>query len=160
MEKLMGSMISRAQTLKSRRRQRHSGQAIVEMAFLLPFFLLIVVGGIIDFGFAFYHVLTIQEMANDAALFAAESKPGGQSSRVVESYILEKKPVWLNGFFQTIATTTEIASGVIGEKVLLSYDYPLMTPFWQTTAQAFTGNATMRVAAMAVYQVPNRVVTR
>lgn len=32
---------------------RRNGQAIVEMALLVPFFLLVIVGGIVDFGFAF-----------------------------------------------------------------------------------------------------------
>ena len=54
------------------RLNRKKGQSIVEMSLLFPLFLLIIVGGIVDFGFAFYNVLALQQVANDAALTGAE----------------------------------------------------------------------------------------
>ena len=41
------------------KRKKKKGQAIVEMAILFPVFLLVIVGGVVDFGFAFYNMRII-----------------------------------------------------------------------------------------------------
>ncbi|MBF0499508.1 MAG: pilus assembly protein [Candidatus Riflebacteria bacterium] len=143
-----------------KRKRKVRGQAIVELAILFPFLLLIVVGGIIDFGFAFYNLITLQEIANDAAIYAAENKAGGESSNTVETFVLEKKPAWWSGNMTVSVTTPTVAPGVSSKKVVISYDSPVYTPFWQTTVQAFSGNESMRLAVMAVYQIPNCVAKR
>ncbi|GAB1353812.1 hypothetical protein MASR1M12_25500 [Erysipelotrichia bacterium] len=43
------------------KRKKNKGQAIVELALVFPFFLLIILGGIIDFGFAFYNYVTLRD---------------------------------------------------------------------------------------------------
>ena len=68
-----GSMVSAVHENASRevrRRQRESGQALVEFALILPLFLLIVVG-IIQFGVALNFWLDRQKIANQGARWAA-----------------------------------------------------------------------------------------
>ena len=49
-----------------RRRRRNSGQSLVEFALVLPVFLLLL-GGIIDFGFMFYSRITVINAAREGA---------------------------------------------------------------------------------------------
>ncbi len=55
---------------RGRRRERESGQALVEFALILPLFLMIVVG-IIQFGVALNFWLDLQRIANQGARWAA-----------------------------------------------------------------------------------------
>ena len=145
------------------RRRRKSGQAIVEMAVLFPFFLLIIVGGIIDFGFAFYNFLSLQQIANNAAQFAAEGKSDGLASpdsppndaQVIE-FITSKKPQWWTGTLQThpiISVTTSDGLAQI-KKVYITYESPVYTPFYQTMLGSLTGNGSIRLTVLAAYQRP------
>ena len=67
-----GSMVTAVHENSSRgarRRERESGQALVEFALILPLFLLIVVG-IIQFGVALNFWLDMQRIANQGARWA------------------------------------------------------------------------------------------
>lgn len=52
-----------------KRKRRESGQAIVEFALVLPFFLLLVMG-ILDFGWLFYNYISVENSARNAARIA------------------------------------------------------------------------------------------
>ena len=68
-----GSMVSAVREKTSRgarRRERESGQALVEFALILPLFLMIVVG-VIQFGVALNFWLDMQRLANQGARSAA-----------------------------------------------------------------------------------------
>jgi Flp pilus assembly protein TadG len=64
-------------------RRRQSGQSLVELAFLLPTFLLITLG-VVDLGRAFYESIAIQGAADAGSLKAARY---GQSEADVKSVI-------------------------------------------------------------------------
>ncbi len=52
-----------------RKKRRESGQAMVEFAMVLPFFLLLVMG-ILDFGWLFYNYISVENSARNAARIA------------------------------------------------------------------------------------------
>lgn len=139
--------------------KRKKGQAIVEMALLFPFFLLVIVGGIIDFGFAFYNSLTLQQLANDCAQWAADNK--FTSNEVINNFIAERKPVWWQGTF-TIGNPEQVdlESGGTVLKIRLQYESPTYTPFYQTMLQGITGSPSIKLAALASYKMPEHVYTR
>ncbi len=66
------------------RRRRSGGQAVVEFALLLPLFLLVIVGGVVEFGISFYNYITLQQLANDAAQTIATNIPNGTTMTVYQ----------------------------------------------------------------------------
>lgn len=145
------------------RKKRKNGQAIVEMALVFPFFMLIIIGGLIDFGFAFYNFLTLQQIANDAAQWAAESNGtiGETSPTAIINYANARRPGWWTGSFTVhppkIATLT---SGGTTISILVSYDSPTYTPFYQTILSATSGNSSIKLSALAAYKIPEVVAAR
>lgn len=141
-------------------RKRKKGQAIVELALVFPFFLLIIVGGIIDFGFAFYNFLTLQQLANDTAQWAADSQISSDSA--ISNFVNGKKPSWWSGSF-TLYTVERVqlptTKGTV-IRIKLGYESPTYTPFYQTMLSATTGNSSISLAAMASYKEPQHVRTR
>lgn len=145
------------------RKKRKNGQAIVEMALIFPFFLLIIVGGIIDFGFAFYNFLSLQQIANDTAQWAAESNgtTGVTSQSLISNYANTRRPSWWTGAFTVHPPQiTNLASGGQTIRLILSYESPTYTPFYQTIVGAVSGSPSIRLAAAAAYKVPEVVATR
>lgn len=61
------------------RRSRSSGQALVEIAILLPAFLLILVG-MLEFGFVFQHNLTLEYASREGARTGAALADGGSTN--------------------------------------------------------------------------------
>lgn len=149
--------------LKRYRNKRKSGQAIVEMAFLFPFFLLVIVGGIIDFGFAFYNLLSLQQIANDTAQWAAESNGiiGRRNASEITQYAQSKKPAWWSGVF-TVHTPEVVTTATNAEviRVAMSYESPTYTPFYQTILGAVTGSTYIKLGVFAGYQIPKVVAVR
>ena len=137
-----------------------NGQAIVEMALVFPLVLLVIVGGIIDFGFTFNNIITLQQVANDSAQFAAEGKVNGQppSTTDVENLVKARKPTWWAGQIQTLITTstTADAGGATVKVVTLTYVSPVYTPFYQTMVKGVSGIPGLTITARAAYQVPQR----
>jgi len=146
-------------------RKRRKGQSLVEMAVIFPFFLLVVVGGIIDFGFTFFNFLTLQQIANDTARYAAEGNgvSGITDQGAIQTYANSKRPTWWTGQFtvhpREILTLTE-AGAAQAVKVILSYESPTYTPFYQTMLGAISGTRSIRLAVIASYQIPQYVATR
>lgn len=145
------------------RKKRRKGQAIVEMALVFPFFLLIIVGGVIDFGFAFYNYLTLQQIANDTAQWAADNGTGTSfpSTPEINNYANLKRPSWWTGVFtvQPPKITTLLTGGQT-ISILVTYESPTYTPFYQTIMSATSGSSSIRLAALAAYKKPEFVVTR
>ena len=148
------------------RRRRKNGQAIVEMAFLFPFFLLVIAGGIIDFGFAFYNFIKLQQIANDAAQFAAEgykllpgvpddAPPPGKT--VIDGFVRSKKPRWWAGELRVedmalVKSSDGLATIV---KLLVSYKSQVYTPLYQVLMGQVTGHNEIPLRVMTAYQVRN-----
>lgn len=141
------------------RKRRRKGQAIVEMALVFPFFLLIVVGGLIDFGFAFYNYLSLQQIANDTAQWGAESAGQGQpqSNSAIVARANNLRPDWWTGTFTVntpvIGNLTQDA-GSQYVSVTMTYDSPTFTPFYQIIFQAASGAPSIRLGAQAAYKIP------
>ena len=147
-------------------RRRRKGQAIVEMAFLFPFFLLIIAGGIVDFGFAFYNFIRLQQIANDAAQYAVEGYyqthdkdapiPG---TSVIGSYVLTKKPRWWVG--NLTVEKVDVVNSSDGQakiaKVFVRYDSQVYTPFYQTLMGQVTGHKNIPLRVLSAYQRPVNV---
>jgi Flp pilus assembly protein TadG len=65
-----------------RRRDRHGGQSLVEFALVFPLFITMIMG-LIEFGFVFNALLSVNYAARDAALAAAEAGNGSGSDCVI-----------------------------------------------------------------------------
>lgn len=134
--------------------KRKSGQSVVEFALLVPFFLLIVVGGIIDFGFIFHNYLTLQHITHETAQWAAEQKKGqglGNAAAKVASY----RPTWWTGSL-TLKEIQEqpLTTGGKCIRVVVTYESPLYTPLYQSVSDSFL------LSAVASYKIPQTVTTR
>jgi len=139
------------------KRKKTKGLAIVELALVFPFFLLIILGGIIDFGFAFYNYVTLQGLANDAAAWAADNK--FLSSESVSDFVngvngSTKKPTWMKKQITATVDVINLTSGVQLVRVNLNYDSPVYTPFYQTMFSATVGSPSISLGTMAAYQIP------
>lgn len=147
------------------RQRRKKGQAIVEMALIFPFFLLVIVGGIVDFGFAFYNMLALQQLANDAAMYCAENTTATTNSdNATRNYIANYSTPPMGWHQPNIYTanisTISMLDGSRMKKVEISYKSKTYTPFYQTMVSAVNGNDSITIKTSAVYKVPNVVVKR
>ena len=142
-------------------RKRKRGQSIVEMSLIFPLFLLIIVGGIVDFGFAFYNMLALQQVANDAASNAAEKNLNETQTR---NYIAQYSapPISWNqaGIYQATISTIAMADGSTMKRVELEYHSKTYTPFYQTALNSVTGNDFIVLRTQATYKVPGTVRNR
>ena len=143
------------------KRKRKRGQSIVEMSLLFPLFLLVIVGGIVDFGFAFYNILALQQVANDAASNAAEKN---MNDAQIQNYIAQYSapPVSWNqaGIYQATVSTIAMTDGSRMKRVSLEYHSKTYTPFYQTVINAATGNDFIVLRTQATYKIPGTVRNR
>lgn len=139
--------------------RKRKAQAVVELAILFPFFLLIVVGGIIDFGFAFYNLIALQQIANDTAQYAVDPvTETGRGEADITAFVNSRKPVWWSGSIVASAATLNTADGVAKTKrISLSYNSQTYTPFYRTVMEVASGNSSIPVTAMVVFQIPKNV---
>lgn len=142
------------------------GQALIELAILFPFFLLIIIGGIVDFGFAFNNFVTLQEIANSAAQYGAEGNGhDGVSALLIAQYATNKKPAWWTGTLTVNSVTTVDKADQDGttykvKVIRMTYLSPVYTPFYQTMFQGATGAPSIPLSVMAAYQVPTAASVR
>ena len=143
------------------KRKKKRGQSIVEMSLIVPLFLLIIVGGIVDFGFAFYNALALQQVANDAASNACEKN---MSDAQIRNYIAQysSPPVNWNssGIYQASIDTLTMTDGSSMKRVALEYHSQTYTPFYQTALNTVTGNSYIVLRTQATYKVPGTVRNR
>jgi hypothetical protein len=138
---------------------RKKGQAIVEMALVFPLFLLVIVGGIIDFGFAMYNALTLQQIANESAQWAADNLI--KDSEEITNYITDKKPDWWKGdFAEPGIQIVDLQSGGKVIKVGLRYGSQTYTPLYQAMLKGASGSPAITLTAMASYKYPQHLQTR
>ena len=143
------------------KRKRKRGQSIVEMSLLFPLFMLVIVGGIVDFGFAFYNILALQQVANDTASNAAEKN---MSDAQIRNYISQYSapPIsWHeSGIYKATINTLNMSDGSTMKRIALEYNSKTYTPFYQTAINAITGNNYIVLRTQATYKVPNTVRNR
>lgn len=139
-------------------RKRIKGQALVELALFFPFFLLIILGGIIDFGFAFYNYISLQQVANDSVQWAAERNETsfGAVSNAVQKNIakLGWKAALLTIHPLEFPTFTSLGVTESGIKLTLTYNSPVYTPFYQTMFSATLGTPYIPLRTSVTYKIP------
>lgn len=139
-------------------RKMKRGQALVEFALVFPFILLIVVGGMIDFGFALYNFISLQQVANDTAQWAADRNKLDPSLIIQAAINNASKLGWnISGLVIHPIDFPDFINGGItekGVKVTLTYNSPTFTPFYQTLIKATTGASTIPLTTIATYKVP------
>jgi len=146
--------------------RRKAGQALVEMALVAPLIFLLLICGVADFGFAFYRFISLQQTANEAAVWAAEKKyrPGSSVTGTdIEQWLTNTAShtlpaTWsmaeaqkINATVQTMATSDNDAVIIA---VTLQYDSPLFTPFYQAFFESIFGKKAIPMATRVAYQVP------
>lgn len=105
--------------------RKDDGQAMVELALILPVLLLIIMG-IIEFGFMFNNYLTLNNVSREAARYA--SLGGTDSEAVVRATEIAPN---LDSAKLTIVITPSESSRGRGDsvEVVVTYQYSLLTPF-------------------------------
>ena len=139
--------------------RRKRGQTLVEFAVLFPFFLLVIVGGMIDFGMAFYNYSRLQQIVNDVARQAAETGgPTGLNPGAIQTLANSKKPAWWTGQFTVSSEQIQCTGSqrpII--RVVGQYDSPAYTPFYQTMFGAISGSPNIHLTSAAAYKIPDLV---
>lgn len=143
-----------------RYRKRKKGQAVVEFALVFPFFLLFIVGGIIDFGFAFFNYIQLQQIANDTAQWAAETKPLPDTESIVAHGETLLPSWWAKSKFQVTSSGGNLDDGSPFVRVVAEYESPALTPIYQVMLEGTTGSRGFKLATMSAYKVPQFVTTR
>jgi len=105
--------------------KRNDGQAMVELTLILPVLLLIIMG-IIEFGFMFNNYLTLNNVSREATRYASL---GGTDAGAVTRAV-EIAPN-LDADRLTIVITPSEANRGRGDsvEVVVTYQYTLVTPF-------------------------------
>ena len=135
--------------------KKRKGQAVVEFALVFPFFLLIVIGGIIDFGFAFYNHLTLQQIANNTAKYAAYNKA---DTNQITQYANSLKPQWWDGKFSILSSEPQaLKTGGTIYHVSLAYGSPVYTPFYKTMYKVSSGDTFINLSVSAGYKTPEYI---
>lgn len=160
---------------------RKHGQAIIELALLMPLFLLVVVAGILEFGLIFYNAITLQQIANNVAQYAAEATPSPDSSGYYSridsianecNYQLAKQrsklalaySSELTDQYRTIIVkptdpdgqVTVPEGGIVKTwKITIEFKSPLLTPLYSYLAGVLSdsGNPYFPLRARAIYPV-------
>jgi Flp pilus assembly protein TadG len=102
-------------------RRKERGQAMVEMAFVLPIFLLVVMATV-DFGFAFQRYITITNAAREGARFGIVE---GTTATQIEEATRER----LTGSLTEANVTVPTLGGSGGDvTVQVEYEYEFITP--------------------------------
>jgi|GEM_PF-790957 len=155
-----GSIVSGVRENASRRggrRERESGQALVEFALILPLFIVLVVG-IIQFGVGLNYWLDMQRIANQGARWAVVNKfpgcnapaTGPPCSPTLQQY-LQSEPV-SGGLCPRVDITFPATTSEVGDPVKVL----LWTPF---TFVPILGLGTINLSAdatMRLEQKPGR----
>ena len=114
-------------------RRNEAGQAMVEMALVLPI-LLILIGGIVDFGWLFYNQLSLTNAAREGARYAAIHHSEAANWKQNAEFIMDNTYVGAGSATATVSDAvnsqicatmeadvpilTGVASTLLGKKVI------------------------------------------
>jgi Flp pilus assembly protein TadG len=119
----------------SRRSNRRRGQAMVEFALVIPIFML-VLSGILDFGFALFSRMTVINAARDGARAAIMVEPGGYGTIPLVAQTNAVASAAQGGLTVTVSTSDDV-------KCLLTHASPAsLTPCGNWTKYDATTNPT------------------
>lgn len=116
------------------------GQGLVEMALVLPILLLLLMG-IIEFGFLFAAKIEIQNAARDGARWASIGKM--QDTEIIDQ-LIEDRFVILKNETDNITVTITTTNGT-SKKVTIDYIYNSITPLGIGNGKNIGSSVTMRL---------------
>ncbi|MFZ2957780.1 MAG: TadE family protein [Candidatus Ozemobacteraceae bacterium] len=142
----------------NQRKWSAKGQMIVEFAFVFPFFLLVIFGGLIDFGIAFNNILTLQEIANAAAQAGGDAgvADAASSAALTVNNLRSQLNLQLYSNFEWSSELASRADAVGGYSVIsvhVKANSRIFTPFYQTMFGAISGSPSLPIVAQAVYPI-------
>lgn len=129
--------------------KREEGQAMVEFALVLPVFLLILCG-IIDFGWLFYNQLSLNNACREGARYAVVNTAEGASTQAIENHIKNlTTSVFANDGVDITIEYTSQGDPTAGDiTVSLEADISFFTPVLSTVLgreKTITSTVTMKV---------------
>jgi hypothetical protein len=162
------------------KRVRKNGQAMVELCLVLPLLLLVFLGGIVDFGYVCYNYITLQQLCNDTAMFAASpyvpvtpdnasgTSDVGQTDQAIKDFVMSHKPPSWEMTEGSSTTHNKLAvilpplyktnDGLAYiRRVTLQYRSPFITPFWQTIAKATAWKEGVPLSSSVAFQIPRNI---
>lgn len=112
--------------MKVRKKMREGGQALVEFTLMLPILLLLLCG-IIDFGWIYSNQLIVEFGTRDGARYGAINASSGSFQSMVETRVRSNTPVTdpLQLQINAIKSLPDIS-------VEVTYEVPLLTPVAST----------------------------
>ena len=118
---------------KTKKEKREDGQAMVEFALILPVFLLILCG-IIDFGWIFYNQLSLNNACREGARYAVVNTAEGSDTQAIRNHIENLTTnVFANDGVDISIEYTSLGAPENGDiKVTLEADIPFFTPVLST----------------------------
>lgn len=134
---------------KSKKDKREDGQAMVEFALILPIFLLILCG-IIDFGWLFYNQLSLNNACREGARYAVVNTAEGADTQAIINHIENTTTtVFANDGVRIDIEYTSPGDPTQGDiKVALEADISFFTPVLSTIMgkeKTITSTVIMRV---------------
>jgi Flp pilus assembly protein TadG len=114
-------------------RQREDGQAMVEFALILPIFLLILCG-IVDFGWLFYNQLTLNNACREGARYAVVNTADNADTQAIINHIENvSSNVFANDGVDITVTYSAPSNPTSGDvTVNMSADISFFTPVLST----------------------------
>ena len=130
-------------------RQREDGQAMVEFALILPIFLLILCG-IIDFGWLFYNQLTLNNACREGARYAVVNTADNADTQAIINHIENvSSNVFANDGVEITVTYSAPSNPTSGDvTVNMSADISFFTPVLSTVMgkeKTITSTVVMKV---------------
>jgi Flp pilus assembly protein TadG len=110
----------------------NKGQSMVELALVMPI-LLLVVCGIIDFGWLFSNNMITSYSCREGARLGTIVADQSDAVTQVQNRVIAVTPGFAHGGIHVTTAFTNLSAPKDGDvKVTVSYTFPLLTPFAQT----------------------------
>ncbi len=125
------------------------GQAMVEMALVLPILLLLLCG-ILDFGWLFYNQLSLNNAAREGARYAVVNTENADRDNLIHAHIISETTHVFTDDVDITVTYSNATNPLIGDvTVRLSTDMRILTPvlgiFNGSQTKTIISSVTMRV---------------
>jgi len=129
--------------------KKETGQSMLELAIILPIFMLIVCG-IIDFGWLFYNQLTLNNSAREGARFAVVNTTPTDRITLIQNKVNAVTPAPLKTGMTITITYSNVTTPLLGDvTVTLVTNVRIMTPllgiFYNNQQKSIDASVTMKV---------------
>lgn len=141
--------------LSNKHIKNKTGQAIVEFAIVFPFFLLIIIGGIIDFGISINNYIILQNIVNNTAEWGAKNN---KNQKEIEIFLKKQKPIsWQNDLQINQIKNLKLKTSGTALKVSVSYINPTITPFYQIITNKILKSNGIKITSEAFFKIPEKI---